>query len=191
MGGSGSGRRVNGGEVVDRLEDARFPLVDALETVGEFTSVLNRAGALLQRLERLLLESQTVLIAAERTRGATHFRGANAARIDGLTITTLDQPRRAPVHIPLADRIRIVARRRAGETLEAIGNDYGVSKQRIAQIVERRQRHVSPAYADTIIAGAMVDAIRDDSDRPLLDALHQLEGHPQLQENHNGHGGAQ
>jgi excisionase family DNA binding protein len=190
-GGPGSGRHINGGELVAELEDARWPLVEVVETAQELYSLLYRGFSLLEEMEGLLAESQAALVRAEKTHGATHFRDQRSTRVDGLTIAT-PLPRRTlrpPVHIPIAEHARIIARRQAGETLEAIGADYGVSRQRIAQIVERVKP--SPTFADTVIARALVDSVRDDNDRPLLDVLHQLDGLGQLQEKKNGHGGAQ
>lgn len=136
MGADGSGRHVNGGPVVDDLEDARWPLVEALKTAASFRSAMHRAEACLDRIERLLAESQSALIRAEQGRGATHFR-PDILRTAGLTV------------------------------------------------------RVRPSGPDVAIAGALVDAIRDDNDRPLADTLHRLDGYVHLQENQNGHGGKQ
>jgi hypothetical protein len=190
-----NGSQVKGGAIVNDLEDARWPLVEAIETAQQLDAVLYRGAALLQKLQGLLAESQLALVRAERVRGATHFEERESTRVDGLSVRT--QPRipgerqihRPPVRIPDEERLRIVARKNAGETLQAIGADYGVSRQRIAQIVERAQPR--PSYADTKIARALVDSVRDDNERPLLDILHQLDGLRQLQANHNGHGGQQ
>jgi hypothetical protein len=81
-----TGSNVKGGEDVNILEDARWPLVEALKTAAACRAALRRAEACLDRMERLLAESQSALVRAEQARGATHFR-PEAVRTDGLTVT--------------------------------------------------------------------------------------------------------
>ncbi len=92
MGNANSGRIANGGPLAEKLDDARFELIDAQKELQQALVLLHHAEAFVRQAERREERATGRLTLVMKELGYTGLRASELLRVEGLTVRVANDP---------------------------------------------------------------------------------------------------